>query len=359
MIQFFGIRITSYPFETTWWYTLDSFCICPASHLIDRFTKTRLRLDLDLLIVMSSQLRVGYVPEHFSTPLHFANEHYGATFELQSFPSGTGAMISALQSRTIDLAIGLTEGWIAGLARAAASGEPPPYALIGTYVESPLRWAVSTGTNRKDVAQEQDPGEWLKGLVGKKMGVSRVGSGSYVMGFVMADKLGQLEPERKEPFEVVVLETFEKLRQGVNSEEADFFMWEHFTSKKYFENGKIRNIGEIMTPWPSWHIVSAPDIAEAELDSFLSSVDRGIEHFNKNPKEAVQYISTNLDYSKADAEGWLKTVQFATGVKGAKPSVVDQTLGVLKKARVIDDTATRDGMVKFEKKEGLLSALSG
>ena len=309
---------------------------------------------------MAEPLRVGYVPEHFSTPLHFAKEHFAAPFELQAFPSGTGAMVSALQSHSIDVAVGLTEGWIAGLARAAASNEPPPYALVGTYVESPLRWTVSTGADRRDIAQEQDPGEWLKGLIGKRMGVSRVGSGSYVMGFVMADKLGQLAPERKEPFEIVVLVNFEKLRQGVNSGEADFFMWEHFTSKKYLESGELREIGEILTPWPSWHIVAASNIVEDErLESLLTVVDKGIAHFGANPEEAVEYISKNLDYSKEDAEEWMKTVQFASTAKGVKPSVVDQTLTVLKKAGVVGEAVTKDGMIKFEEKEGLLSALTG
>ena len=175
----------------------------------------------------SEDLRVGYVPEHFSTPLHFAKRHFSAPIELLPFPSGTGAMISALQDHSIDVAVGLTEGWVAGLALAAAANETFAYGLVGTYVESPLRWAVSTGAGREDLATEQDPGEWVKGLKGKKMGVSRVGSGSYVMGYMMADKLGFLDPEgENEPFEVVPLETFEKLRGGVVDGKADFFLCE-------------------------------------------------------------------------------------------------------------------------------------
>ena len=38
---------------------------------------------------MSSPLRIGFVPEHFSTPLHFAQKHFGLEATLIPFPSGT------------------------------------------------------------------------------------------------------------------------------------------------------------------------------------------------------------------------------------------------------------------------------
>ena len=90
---------------------------------------------------MASQrpLRVGFVPEHFSTPIHFAKKHYGLDAELTPFPSGTGHMITALRSGEIDAAIGLTEGWVAALGKSQQSGDGDGgYRLVGTYVETPL-----------------------------------------------------------------------------------------------------------------------------------------------------------------------------------------------------------------------------
>lgn len=84
-------------------------------------------------------LKVGFVPEHFSTPIHFAKKHYGLGAELIPFPSGTGHMITALRSGEIDVGIGLTEGWIAGLGKSQESGDQDGgYRLVGTYVETPL-----------------------------------------------------------------------------------------------------------------------------------------------------------------------------------------------------------------------------
>ena len=61
-------------------------------------------------------------------------------------------------------------------------------------------------------------------------------SGSYVMGFVLADTHGWLNAQAQSagdaaPFDIVPLQTFAKLREAVNDGIADFFMWEHFTSK--------------------------------------------------------------------------------------------------------------------------------
>ena len=305
-------------------------------------------------------LRIGYVPEHFSAPLYFATHKLSHPYDLQTFPAGTATLISALQDNTIDVAIGLTEGFVNGLARAKTSGSDAGFSLVGTYVESPLRWAVSTGGTRTDIATEADPGEWVKSLKGKKIGVSRVGSGSYVMGYVMADKLGWLDGESKEPFEVVELGQFENLRNAVADGTADFFMWEHFTSKRYFDDGSIKKVGEILTPWPSWMIAARSDVEEAKLKTFFERLDQGVQYFHNKPEESVEYNTKTLTYSKEDAEEWAKTVQFAPAVEGVKSSVVDETLKVLKKAKVVDDQVKSQGMIRYEKKEsGLLSAITG
>lgn len=84
-----------------------------------------------------SPLRVGFVPEHFSTPLHFAQKYFSLTAELIPFPSGTGHMITALRAGEIDVGIGLTEGWVAGLGTSDLEGDGG-YKIVGTYVETPL-----------------------------------------------------------------------------------------------------------------------------------------------------------------------------------------------------------------------------
>ncbi|KAH8901851.1 periplasmic binding protein-like II [Coniochaeta sp. PMI_546] len=283
-------------------------------------------------------LRVGYVPEHFSTPIHFAQKYFGLDAELTPFPSGTGHMITALRGDEIDVGIGLTEGWVAGLGKEDSPGDGG-YRIVGTYVKTPLCWAVSTGAERPEITS-------IDSLKGGKIGVSRIGSGSYVMGFVLADQRGWLSSSSASdaaPYsETVVLNTFANLRKAVNTGEADFFMWEHFTSKRYYDSGEIRKVGEIYTPWSSWKIVASTRLTSSgsldpRLTNLFNKLDSGIRHFNENNDEAVRYISTELDYSEEDAREWLKTVKFPEHTAGVDPAVVKSTVQILQKAGVLTD----------------------
>jgi len=278
------------------------------------------------------------VPEHFSTPLHFAQKHFGLEAQLIPFPSGTGHMITSLRAGEIDVGIGLTEGWVAGLGKEDVEGDGG-YRIVGTYVETPLCWAISTGPKR--------PFNNVADIKAGKIGISRIGSGSYVMGYVLADEQGWLT-SGSDPFENVPLQTFEKLRNGVNDSTVDFFMWEHFTSKKYYDNGEIKRIGEIYTPWPSWQIVASSQVVKSSeggkdtrLEELFEKIDKGVRYFDKNHAEAVRYISTALDYSEADAKEWLKTVKFAGKTKGVDVKVVEKTVEVLKKAGVLKDSGMK------------------
>jgi ABC-type nitrate/sulfonate/bicarbonate transport system substrate-binding protein len=85
----------------------------------------------------TAPLRVGFVPEHFSTPLHFAQKHFQLSATLIPYPSGTGHMITALRAGEIDVGIGLTEAWVSGLGKADVEGDGG-YKIVGTYVETPL-----------------------------------------------------------------------------------------------------------------------------------------------------------------------------------------------------------------------------
>jgi hypothetical protein len=159
------------------------------------------------------------------------------------------------------------------------------------------------------------------------------------MSFVLADEYKWLKIPGENTFNVVCLETFERLRQAVNTGTADFFMWEHFTSKRYFDNGDIKKIGEIYTPWSSWKI-AARDAGDERILELFTKLNQGVRYFLENPEEAVVYISSELDYSEGDAREWLKTVRFAKDVKGVEKETVENTIVVLRKAGCIPDNTT-------------------
>lgn len=129
---------------------------------------------------------------------------------------------------------------------------------------------------------------------------------------------------------------------------ADAFMWEVFTSKKYYDSGEIKKIGHIYTPWPSWHIVARTEIAsDPAVKGFLEAVQEGVDYFNGHLDEAVEYIATSkhMEYSEQDARDWLKTVKFSDSVTKVKAEVVDKTESLLRKAGVVDGKVSTESMV--------------
>lgn len=284
-------------------------------------------------------LRIGFVPEHFAVPLFFAPALYAT---LLPFPSGTGHMITALRSGEIDVAIGLTEGFVAGLGK-AHEGDGG-YRMVGTYVSSPLCWAISAGSSRSDLTSISD-------LKGAKVGVSRLGSGSHIMSYVLADQQSWLQ-SGSEPFTFHPLQTFANLRQGANDGTADVFMWETFTSKKYHDSGEIRRVGEISTPWPSWMIVAGTGVKsdDQRLEDLFTKLDQGVKRFEEEQNEAVQWIARNLDYSEEDARAWLRTVQFVKGVRGVDLGIIEHCYGILEKAGVVGDGLKPEQMIGIMKK---------
>lgn len=311
---------------------------------------------LNLLSRTMTVLKVAYIPEHFSTPLFFAKqENYYASknleIEFTPVPEGTGRLIALLNSNEVDIAIGLTEGFVADIAKGNET-----YKVAGTYVQSPLCWAISTGYNREDITKPED-------LAGKKIGVSRIGSGSYIMSFVLG-----LQLKFPSPFfsDHPTCSNFKNLRESVShtyedeSKFSDAFMWEHFTSKKYYDNKDIKKIGEIYTPWPSWVIAVRENVLKnnyEDIKNFTACINEGVKHFLENPDKATSYISTNLDYSEEDAKAWLKTVKFNESLGESEidwESVVNNTSKVLKTAGVLSDS---DQLIQDRLEKGVIKKL--
>lgn len=296
---------------------------------------------------MTDKLVVAYIPEHFATPMFLAEKHkYFAEKNLtvEFFPvvEGSGRLIELLNDGTVDIAVGLTESFVADIAKGNTS-----YSVVGTYVKSPLCWAISSGAERSDISSVGD-------LAGKDIGVSRIGSGSYVMAFVLG-----LQQKLVEPYfhDFKVLHNFANLRDSVNLRyvdetgakvDSDAFMWEHFTSKKFYDSGDIKRIGEIYTPWPSWVVAvnqAVVDSRKAQAQAFLDAVRSGIGYFLQNPEEAIAHICTHLPYTAEDARAWMETVTFNEHL-GLAPiewdTVVKNTSEVLQTAGMVPRDAVVD-----------------
>jgi sulfonate transport system substrate-binding protein len=234
-------------------------------------------------------LRVGIVPEHFSAPLflmamdeqrYFASdvprtislpEHCnneigrGASgnsdsdgprqFEPISMPCGTGEMIAALENEDIDISVSLTEGIVAKAInqrlqaldlvadeKKSSTGsnehvQDSFLTIMGLYVSSPLTWsiAIAPQSNMTRISE----------LDGGKIGISRYGSGSHIMAIILGVSLGI-------SFEFVVCGSITGLLQAVQEEKIDAFLWELITTKPYYEEGRLKMLDTLTSPWPAF-----------------------------------------------------------------------------------------------------------
>ena len=205
-------------------------------------------------------IRVGGVPEHFNYPWKMVTElgldaKHGVRVEFVTQALGTGAMIAAAKAGDVDLIVALTEGLVADIV-----GTQSDLRLLGTYVDTPLCWAISAAgaRSRHAAAAPREVGD----LRGKTFAVSRLGSGSHLMACVLALNHGW-DPRTDVRFKVVG--KFAALRDSVNAGEADCFMWETFTTKPFHDSGEVSRAGEITTPWPCFMVAATRAVVGAKL----------------------------------------------------------------------------------------------
>ena len=190
------------------------------------------------------KIRIVGVPEHFNMPWHMAIEEgafkdRGIELEWIDVPEGSGKMCEMLRDGRTDLGIILTEGIIKSIA------EGNPARIVQQYVSSPLLWGihVASGSNYQQVAE----------LEGKRVAISRPGSGSHLMAYLHARKQGwQMSPDSLE-----IVNNVEGAVHALSNGNTDYFMWEHFTTKPLVDQGVFRRLGDFPTPWPCFVVVAS------------------------------------------------------------------------------------------------------
>jgi hypothetical protein len=290
-------------------------------------------------------LRVGYVHEHSSSPiLQFAEGDKGATFTLTSCPGGTGQMIAALRNNEIDVAIALTDALIAGITR----GEE--YRLVGSFVETPLNWAVVTG--------KDSPYKSISDLKDVTIGISRVGSGSQVMASVMAMQQGWKDEKGdvKNP-NFQVNKDIDGLIESVNDGTSGAFLWEWFTTKPFADEGKVRFIGSVLTPWSAWSIAAHTSPERADPDkvrAFVATLGEYVRAFDSDTsreKDNVDYIKKIFGYPEVDIRAWMDTVKYIGDCSKIEGKLIQHTLHILELANVVERPKEGFKIEKFTNEE--------
>ncbi len=249
---------------------------------------------------MRRKVRVGGVPEHFNLAWHLAIEEgsfhrFGINIEWVDVPGGTGAMCQMLRNGEIDMAIALTEGVIADIIQ----GNPSK--IVQFYVNSPLRWGIYTGAKNQL--------HNLENIEGKKYAISRYKSGSHLMAYVNAARLGIEITED----DFVLIGNLEGARKALASQQADLFMWEKFTTKPFVDSGEFKFLGECRTPWPCFVVAATDEFINNQNESLhevLAIINQSCQDLKSN-QEAVDLIAWRYQIKLADAMQWFSELEYA------------------------------------------------
>ena len=246
-----------------------------------------------------TDLTIGGVPEHFNYPwyLTLKNKEYSKkniNVRWKDFPGGTGAMCKALRSGEIDIAIVLTEGIIKDI----AAGNPSK--IVQTFVKSPLIWGIHVHANSSFQKIEE--------LEHATIAISRFGSGSHLMAIVNAYNKGW----DVEKLQFKIVNHLEGGIAALESGEADYFMWEHFTTKPLVDQGIFRRIDDCPTPWPCFVIAVRNEILEHhnnEIQEVLQIINAKTKNF-KNIEHIDQILAHRYEQQLPDIQKWLTLTQW-------------------------------------------------
>lgn len=234
------------------------------------------------------------VPEHFNLPWHLAIEEgafkeRGIELIWTDIPEGTGKMCQLLNEDETDLAIILTEGIVKSIT------EGNPSKIIQEYIASPLLWGIHVAANSNYSTLDE--------LKNTKAAISRYGSGSHLMAYVMAKNEGW-------PLEDLKFEVINNLTGAINgltAGEADYFMWEHFTTKPLVDKGVFRRLGDCPTPWPCFMLVGTNTfISEnsSTLKHILEVINLYTEEFKSIPS-IDRTLANRYEQKLEDIQEWL------------------------------------------------------
>ena len=279
-------------------------------------------------------LKVGGVPEHFNYPWYITlkNKEYtkhNINLRWQDFHGGTGQMCKALREGTVDIAIVLTEGIIKDI----AAGNPSK--IVQTYVKSPLIWGIHVAAKSSFKS--------ISDLENATIAISRYGSGSHLMAIVNAYNKGWDISNLK--FNVV-----KDLQGGIDAlsnGSADCFMWEHFTTKPYVDNGIFRRIDDCPTPWPCFVIAVRNEILNQNpeaVKNVLNEINETTKDFKKI-KGIDVILAERYEQQLEDIKEWLSITEWNDG-KPITSNLITRIQNKMITFNVIDEKKNSKGFIK-------------
>lgn len=245
-------------------------------------------------------IKIAGVPEHFNLPWHLCLENgefeeAGIDLQWTDVPEGTGKMCQMLRDGETDIAVILTEGIVKDINAGNSSK------IVQVYVESPLIWGIHVDAKSNYTS--------LSDLENTKVAISRLGSGSHLMGFVNAQNQGWKTNDLQ--FEIV--NTIDGAVEALSNGTADYFMWEKFMTKPLVDNGTFRRIADCPTPWPCFVIAVRNEIVEQNpqtIELILEIINTTTEEFKDIPS-INRTLASRYNQKTEDIDSWLSQTRWS------------------------------------------------
>ena len=247
------------------------------------------------------KVNIGGVPEHFNLAWYLTlkkGEYKEESINLrwQDYPGGTGDMCKGLRKGDIDIAVILTEGIIKDIIAGNRSK------IVQTFVQTPLIWGIHVAHNTSY--------KTLDDLKGTKAAISRYGSGSQLMAYINAEN-NKWDLEKDLNFEVI--KDLKGAIKNLSKGDADYFLWEKFTTKPLVDAGVFRRIGDCPSPWPCFVIAVREDFIEsneAQLKTILNIINNTTRTFKDIPS-IDKTIANRYDQQLLDVQEWLGITEWS------------------------------------------------
>ena len=268
-------------------------------------------------------LKIGGVPEHFNLPWRLAIEEgrfreMGLDLHWSDMSGGTGQMIRGLETGSIDIAVLLTEG----ITKSILEGLNAK--IIQLYVLSPLSWGIHVPFHSDITTVNQ--------LENKMFAISREGSGSHLMSYVLANKQGW----KSENLHFKNVGDVYGGLWALQNNEAQCFLWEKYTTFPFTEQNKCRFIDAIDTPWPCFVIAVRNEvlIKHGSLLAEMCEVVNKKALDVKKDENSVEIISWRYNLPSEQVANWLQEIEW--NYKGiSDPTAFEKTIEYLLKIGLI------------------------
>lgn len=268
-------------------------------------------------------LRITGVPEPYNLPWRSGIKRRaflraGIDLQWTDVGEGTGRMCRMLAAGETDLAVLVTEGAVRDIANGGTER------IIGTWVESPLSWGVHVpGNSAIRNVQEMGNAPYL---------VSRLNSGSHVMGTLHARRLGRATTAAD--FEVA------NDLAGALARMADgrpcAFLWDTFVTVKHVASGAMRVVDEYRPEWPAFVIVARHEVVEQHLKSIttLLKIARDQASGFIIGKNTAQVVAQRYGADPLQAAAWLQRVEWSRDGSLSK-NAIEEVAGALHQVQLV------------------------